>query len=392
MPSRRAGGRWAIVGIVVLAAMVAQGFGRFTYALVLPAVQDDLAISYTLAGSFGTANLTAYLLGTASVAVVANRIPLDRMMRIGIVGSAVGLTGMWWSPNLVVLAAAMVLTGLAGAWVWIPAPGVSASLVAPERRGMAIGIVGTGIGTGFVLASWASRSFAGGWRTIYGAEAVLGVVTTALVLMFLRTGTAVSGDRRPSLDALRKVPGWTRLVVAYASYGLSMSLFVNFLVARLEEDAGFSAAATATVFATFGVATIFGGPIFGPLSDRIGRNTAMTIGFAGMGSAAVLALVDTQPAPLFAAVVFGLAFAGVPTTLAAHLSDHLTTQQFGSAFGTITLAFGIAQMIGPQLGGFLGDATGAFTLVFVLSAAIAAIGATAALRIPPMASISVASE
>jgi predicted MFS family arabinose efflux permease len=314
------------------------------------------------------------------------------MMRLGIVGSAIGLAGMWWSPNLAVLAAAMVLTGLAGAWVWIPAPGVSSSLVSPQRRGMAIGIVGTGIGTGFVLASWASTSFSGGWRSIYGAEAAIGMVAAGLAWILLRTGTTDTADRRPSLDALRAVPGWARLVVAYGAFGLSMSLFVNFLVARLEEDAGLGPSTTAGVFAVFGVATIFGGPIFGPLSDRIGRSTAMTIGFSAMASAALIALAGRQPWPTVAAIVFGLAFAGVPTSLAAHLSDHLTTQRFGSAFGTITLAFGVAQMIGPQIGGLIGDVTGSFTLVFLLSAAIAAIGAGAAYRVPRRSAVPVASE
>ncbi|MBW3666553.1 MAG: YbfB/YjiJ family MFS transporter, partial [Actinobacteria bacterium] len=44
--------------------MVAQAFGRFTYALVLPSVQEDFGISYTLAGTLGTLNLAAYLLSS----------------------------------------------------------------------------------------------------------------------------------------------------------------------------------------------------------------------------------------------------------------------------------------------------------------------------------------
>ncbi len=377
MPPDRAAGRWGVVGIVVLATMVSQGFGRFTYALVLPAVQEDLAISYTLAGALGTANLIAYLGGTAWVAVAAGRMPLDRMMRVGIAAATIGLVGMWWSPNLAMLTAAMVLTGLAGAWIWIPAPGVAASLVSPERRGLAIGAAGTGIGTGFVLAGWAARSFSGGWRTIYGAEVIIAIITLVLAWTLLRTGTTDVADRRPSLDTLRAVPGWRWLVAAYGAFGLSMSLFVNFLVARLEEDAGFSGDAAATVFAAFGVATIFGGPILGPLSDRIGRTRAMTIGFVAMAGAALLALVGVAPWPTVAAVAFGLAFAGVPTSLAARLSDHLSVQQFGAAFGTITLAFGVAQMVGPQLGGFIGDQTGSFTLVFVVSCVVAVLGAVA---------------
>lgn len=386
MTAGRTRERWGLIAVIVAGTMVGQGFGRFTYALVLPAVQEDLAISYTLAGGLGTANLAAYLIGTALVSVVARRVALDGIMRVGIVGSAIGLGAMWWSPNLVVLAGAMVLTGLSGAMVWIPSPGVAASLVAAERRGLAIGLIGTGIGIGFVSAGWASRALVQrGWQAIYGAEAALAVMTAVAMLTLLHTGTTDRSDRRPSFDVLRGVPGWRRLLVAYASYGLSMAFFVNFLVARLEEDAGFDAGSSAAVFSVFGIATIFGGPIFGPLSDRIGRGSAMTLGFGGMATAALLALVSAQPWPSVAAAIFGLAFAGVPTALAAQLSDHLATQAFGAAFGTITLAFGAAQVVGPQLGGFIGDQTGSFTLVFVASAALATVGVAASRRVPPRA-------
>ncbi len=118
----------------------------------------------------------------------------------------------------------------------------------------------------------------------------------------------------------------------------------------------------------------------------------MTIGFSAMAGAALLGLIGIQPWPTIAALVFGLAFAGVPTSLAAHLSDHLSSQRFGAAFGTITLAFGIAQMSGPQLGGIIGDVTGSFTLVFVVSATIAAGGALATLRVPRRHVAAVASE
>ena len=48
---------WAIVALA--AAMVAMAFGRFTYPVLLPAIEADLLGSYTLAGFLGTANLTA---------------------------------------------------------------------------------------------------------------------------------------------------------------------------------------------------------------------------------------------------------------------------------------------------------------------------------------------
>lgn len=361
---------WALVAIVVAATMVSQAFGRFTYALVLPSVQRDLEISYTLAGTLGTLNLAAYLVGSLAVAGLSTRMAPDRIIRLGIGICVLGLGGMWWSPSLGIVIAAMVVTGFAGAAIWIPAPAVSSSLVPPDRRAFAIGTVGTGIGIGFVTAGWVARLVGDAWRTVYGVETVVGIVTAILIWVFLRVPVD-SGARAPSLRSLGIVPRWKLVFLTYGGFGLAMSLFVNFFVARLEEDSGYPPTTTALVFAAFGVASIFGGPLYGGLSDRTGRRPALQVGFGSMAGASLLLLIGSGPWPWLAAVAFGLAFAGVPATTAALLRDHLSAREFGSGFGVITLAFGVGQLLGPQVGGFLGDALGSFAAVFFAAAAVA---------------------
>jgi MFS family permease len=81
------------------------------------------------------------------------------------------------------------------------------------------------------------------------------------------------------------------------------------------------------------------------------------------------------------AAVFGLAFAGVPTSTATYLRDHLSAREFGSGFGVITLAFGAGQLLAPQIGGWLGDAMSSFTVVFLLAAAVAAVASVASGRL-----------
>lgn len=361
---------WALVGIVVAATMVAQAFGRFTYALVLPSVQQDLGISYTLAGTLGMLNLAAYLVASLAVAWLSTRVAPDRIMRRGIGLCVVGLAGMWWAPNLPVVVAAMVVTGGAGASIWIPAPAVSSTLVPPERRALAIGTIGMGIGFGFVSAGWVARNVGDNWTAVYGFETMVALVTALLVWVFVRV-PAEPGGSPPSLRALGTVPGWGYVLATYGGFGLSMSLFVNFFVARLEEDAGYSPATTGLVFAAFGIASIFGGPIYAGLSNRIGRRVAMQIGFTSMAAASLILLIGTGIWPWLAAVVFGLAFAGVPTNTATYLRDYLSAREFGSGFGVITLAFGVGQLLAPQIGGWIGDALGSFTVVFFLAAVVA---------------------
>ncbi|MEX2280322.1 MAG: MFS transporter, partial [Acidimicrobiia bacterium] len=362
--------RWALVGIVVAATMVSQAFGRFAYALVLPSVQRDLEITYTLAGFLGTLNLSAYLLASFGVAWLSTRMAPDRIMRMGIGICVVGLAGMWWSPNLAVVVVAMLVTGAAGATIWIPAPAVSSSLVPPERRAFAIGTVGTGIGIGFVSAGWVARMVGDDWRAVYRFETLVAIVTAIVLWTFLRVPVEAE-TRAPSIRALALVPSWKLIFATYGAFGLSMSLFVNYFVTRLEEDSGFPPATSALVFATFGIASIFGGPLYGAVSDRTGRRPALIVGYGTMAGASLTLLVGAGPWPWLAALVFGLAFAGVPASTAAYLRDHLSAREFGSAFGVITLAFGIGQLLGPQVGGYLGDALGSFATVFYLAAFVA---------------------
>jgi MFS family permease len=369
-----------LVAVVVAATMVAQAFGRFTYALVLPSVQTDLGISYTLAGTLGSLNLAAYLAASFGVAWLSTRLPPDRIIRISIGISTLGLAGMWWAPNLAVVTAAMAITGMAGAGIWIPAPAVSSSLVSPERRALAIGVIGTGIGLGFVSAGFVARGVGGEWTLVYRFETFVALVTAVLVWVFVRLPSEPGGTR-PSLRSVGTVPRWGYLLGTYGGFGLAMSLFVNFFVARLEEDSGYTTATTGLIFATFGVASIFGGPLYAALSDRIGRSRAMQVGFAAMAAASLLLLVGSGIWPWLAAAMFGLAFAGVPANTATYLRDHLSAREFGSGFGVVTLAFGVGQLLAPQIGGLLGDTLSSFTLVFVLAAIVAASAAVGSGRL-----------
>ena len=59
--------------------------------------------------------------------------------------------------------------------------------------------------------------------------------------------------------ALRTVRGWVQLTVAYASFGFAYILVLGFLVARLEDDAGFSPGAATAMFSLVGAGSVIGG-------------------------------------------------------------------------------------------------------------------------------------
>ena len=377
------------LAIVLASAMVAQAFGRFTWGVVLPDARDDLLDgSNTAAGLFGSLNVGAYLLGTIVVAWLASRSSLVGLVKVGLVLSTSGLALASFTTRPAVLALALVIMGLGGAIIWVPVPGIAARQFPPERRGLATGIAGVGIGVGIVFAGRMAAFLRSGeqdvWQTLYRIELCIALIVIASAFVFLR-----SQGERPSVaggfggfGALRQVQGWKALTGAYSAYGFSYILVISFTVARLEDDAEWTSGRAALAFTTIGFAVIAGGLIVGSISDRIGRRLTMMIAFVSWAVASIGILTGSLPVVLVSTVLVGIMFSGIPATIIAHVVAHADERSFGPVFSATTLAFGIAQAVSPQIGGAIADWRGSFTLVFWLAALVALIGAIAAWSLP----------
>jgi MFS family permease len=372
-------------------ACVAQAFGRFTYGVILPAVRDDMLGSNRAAGLLGTANVAAYLAGTIVVATISRRASLVGLIRVGLCLSTGGLLLASFANSGAVLAVGVVVMGLGGAAIWIPSPRVASAALPPRRRGLAAGLVGMGIGIGIVFAGQLAdilrdRGGDESWRDVYRVEGIIGAVVLLAAFALLRHDEVEAPPAAPGgfagFGALRRINGWFALTGAYAAFGFMYLLVLAFLVARLEDDSGFSTDDASAMFSVVGVATVFGGVVLGPLSDRIGRKVTMLIAFIAFGASTSLVLVGRQPWVIIGCIGVGLSFAGLPAVIAAYVVDATDSATYGPAYSAATLAFGIAQMLSPQLGGVIADWHGSFTPVFLLSAAVAVGGALLSARLP----------
>ncbi|MBS32368.1 MAG: hypothetical protein CL445_08085 [Acidimicrobiaceae bacterium] len=379
------------VAVVMSSTCVAQAFGRFTWGVALPGARDELLDgSNTLAGFFGTVNVTAYLLGTLLMSWMSSKLTPVQLVRLGLTISTVSLGTAAFSNSATVLGIALFFMGLGGAIIWIPAPAIGARVFPPERAGIAVGLAGSGIGVGIVfagqLASWLGRTreAAEVWQLVYKIEFSIAVFVLAGTLLVFK-----SEGQRPAASggfggfgALRTVRAWIPTTVAYTAYGFAYILVIAFLVARLRDDSGFSASEAALMFSLVGIAAAFGGVALGALSDRIGRRITLMGAFIMFAVCGLLILTGQQPVVAIASIGAGLGFSGAPSLITGHIVAHTDSSTYGPAFAAATLSFGIAQMISPQIGGLIADATGSFTTVFALSATLAMVGALAASRLP----------
>lgn len=368
------------VATTMLAAGVSQGFGRFSYALAIPEMVRTSLHSIVLAGTLGTINVTAYLLGSIMVSLAATKFKPVTLMRVGLGGSALGLVLLTIAPNFAVLAIGMIVAGLCGSFVWIPAPGLAGAAVDSRHRGLAMGFTGAGIGLfitfSSIIAHYTSHLHGTmSWKGLFGIEAVGAIIMFLLSFRFLKAPAGmVLPVERVKLGSLKRVPGWIGLTGAYSAFGLTNAIVLTFAVSTLERDARYSATHAYLEFALLGFTSIFGGIIGGRISDFKGRTSVMTLNFLLMALASLLIIVGKEPYTVIGMMLYGIPSSGVPNGVASYLGDHLPAASLASAFGAVTIFFGLFQAIAPQLGGALAQSSNSFHSVYLVAALGAVFG------------------
>ena len=110
--------------------------------------------------------------------------------------------------------------------------------------------------------------------------------------------------------------------------------------------------------ASYAVMRLIFGPIWGGLSDRVGRKPILLIGIAGYVITMIWFGLATELWMLFAARILSgiLSSATAPTTM-AYIGDSTPEEERGGGMGMLGAAAGIGTIFGPVLGGFLADAS-----------------------------------
>ncbi len=360
--------------LIALASAVAQSFGRFTYGVLLPAVRDDMGITNTQAGFIGAANVGAYLLGTILVAWATNRYLLLTVMRLGLIMATLGLLLASIASSPFLLAMALFVAGVGGAFLWIPAPVIASDALPPGRRPLAVGLMSSGIGLGIVFASILSgilRLSEGdpAWSSVYRVEFYIALLVLAGTLFVVRHDQAKPrGDGGiGGFGALLRMRSWLPLILAYSTFGFMYLLVIGFLTTRLEDDSAWATGDAAVAFTLMGSAMIFGGPTFVAISHWVGVRLALSIAYGLWPVFVCIVLTGFYLPTLAACIGLGLLFSALPTLMTIYVVQNATAEDYGPSFAAATLAFGIAQTIAPPIGGFIADLSGSFTLAFLLS-------------------------
>jgi len=388
---------WIIAFTGTLVTILAHGFGRMSYSVILPSMKEGLALNYTQLGSIAMGNFIGYLSLAIIGGFLAARFGVRRFVFISlmVIGISLFLTG--FSQSFLYAFFMRLISGLGNGGSYVPIMALPAAWFVMKKRGLATGIVSGGIGaglfiSGIILPPIISAFNQEGWRYAWFLLGIAVFVLSFVCYALLRNapkekGLSMYGGEEEqkggpkvtlfsAFNDIRLEPEIWKLGCVYFMYGFSYIIYITFFMAYLTKEIGIPSVAAGRIFAFLGIISIFCGVIYGWISDVLGRKYGSMIAYTNLAVAYIIFFVWKDPIGFYvSAFVFGIAAFSIPTIMAAAAGDAVGGRLAPAGLGFITLFFGVGQALGPAIGGWLKDMTGTFTYAFALSAAVSLIGA-----------------
>jgi predicted MFS family arabinose efflux permease len=366
---------------LALSVAVVNSFARFAYALILPAMREDLAWSYTQAGSLNTINALGYLAGSYIAFRTVRRWGIKPPFIAGlwVTTATVLLTGLTRDFN--VIAMVRFISGVSAAYVFITGGVLAASVFRDSaRNAAAIAIFFGGGGAGMLISGAVlPLMFAHGgdqaWPQAWIALGILSFAASALASLAALPTSPPPAQGAP--HPWRKMP-LLAMFVAYGCFALGYFAYMTFIVAWMRQH-GFGPVEVAAVWCLLGIATLVAPRLWGRAMARWsgGRALAGIMTVIGIG-AALPVLHASFAAMLLSAASFGMFFM-VPASITAFVKKALAPAVWGEALAAFTLVFSVLQCVGPFATGVLADMTGSLATGLGTSAAVLLLGAGLAL-------------
>ncbi|WP_327635184.1 MFS transporter [Kribbella sp. NBC_00482] len=268
--------------------------------------------------------------------------------------------------------------GVAGTTFAVGVPFVNAWFP-PERRGLAVGIFGAGMGGTAISALTTVKLYDGlGAKTPFLITAAALAVYAVVAWMFLRDApgrTAPSTSLARRLVANAKLPITWQACVLYAVAFGGYVAFSVYLPAYLKTDYDLTPADAANRMAGFVAVAVIMRPLGGWLSDRLGPVPVLAVGYAvvvaGAGVAATHPLLEHVGTIAFLGMAAALGSgSGATFALIAEVTE---PSRVGGVTGLVGAAGGLGGFVPPLVMGYVYGRTESYAIGLWLLAATAAL-------------------
>ncbi|MEZ0580548.1 MFS transporter [Nocardioides sp. MH1] len=257
--------------------------------------------------------------------------------------------------------------GVAGTAFAVGVPFVNAWFP-PDRRGLAIGIFGSGMGGTAISALTTVRLYTGVGKT--SPFLITAAVLVAYAVMSWLVLRDAPGRTVPTTPLMTRLPGNARLPITWQAcilYAVAFGGYVAFSVylpAYLKTDYALTPADAANRMAGFVVVAVVMRPVGGWLSDRFGPVPVLAASYGvvvvGAGVAATHPLLEHIGTVAFLAMAAALgAGSGATFALIARVTE---PSRVGGVTGLVGAAGGLGGFVPPLLMGYVYGRTDSYAI------------------------------
>ena len=383
---------WYVVAAGTLCVFAGLGFGRFALGMLLPAMGASLELTYSQMGLISTSNFVGYLLAVLVCGYLSSRIGSRLLIFLALLLVAVSMLLVSQAQSFKTVAFFYTLTGMGSGASNVPMMALVASWFSTGQRGKAAGFIVIGSGFAILLSGKLIpylnqlREF-DGWRISWLVLGIIVLIISVICFMVIRDSPGELGlkpftgmrssrkDGHFSFDDEQK--SVTRkdiyhLGAIYFLFGCTYVIYATFIVTTLVQERGFSEMVAGNFWSWVGFLSLFSGPVFGTLSDKLGRKTGLIIVFSIQMCAYLLVALSLPGMFLYLSICFyGIVAWSIPSIMAALVGDYVGPQKTARVFGFITFIFALGQITGPAVAGFLAEKSGSFSSSFYMAAMFA---------------------
>jgi len=388
------GSPYVLVWLLFVLAWAANFVIRVGFSALLPAIIQDLRLSYAAAGVLASAFFWAYIVAQIPSGLLGDRFGRRRVLVWGLLGAAAATAATGLAGSFAALVMARIATGAGQGAMFSNDRAIIAAVTPRERIGLgqAVSFTGPGLGItlGLVLGGMLTETFS--WRTVLFVFA-LGPLAAGVAIARWVPHMPPSADTAALWSRLRGVARM-RGIWALGAMG-ACGIAVQFVLATWAPmfflETGVRGLGRAGALAGLqGIAAVAGLITAGWLADRLVKRgvqltTVIATSLVILGfSMAAMAAALRRGSPLeVAATLAGAAFFvwavwGPVYSLLGILGDEA---DLAAAFGLFNTICFVGAIVGPALVGWIRDVSGTFAWGCAVTSGIAFVGAGTALSL-----------
>jgi predicted MFS family arabinose efflux permease len=369
--------RLKVLGAGILSLVLVLGVARFAYTPLLPLMQAQAGLGVTEAGWLAAINYGGYLCGALLASFISDLDTKDRLYRAGLLMAILSTVGMAWSTDVNIWLFWRFLAGLSSAAGMLLGSGLILNWLIRNDFRSELGIHFAGIGLGIVFCSvvihllQSHLNWAGQWWALGALSVLLAIPAWRWLPKPEKVNLSQSG--RSMADC---PPGRLFLALFMAAYfcaGFGYVVSATFIVAIVDAAPGMQGQGT-LAFLFMGLAAAPACILWDLVARRTGELNALILACVlQIGGILLPVWQDGLLWALLGSFLFGGTFIGIVSLVLTMAGRYYPTRP-AKMMGKMTIAYGVAQILGPAITGLLARESGSYTQGLWVAAALMLLG------------------